>query len=250
MTDDRLRREAQFHDRTFAGQTRARASKFYAVAAGAKRHYHALIDVDCVGKKVLEYGCGKGSHAFALARAGAEVVGIDISAEGIRQASARAHAEGLGNRLSFEVMNAEALSFSKDHFDLVCGSGILHHLDLGAACGELVRVLKPTGRAAFFEPLGHNVLINLYRKLTPAMRSADEHPLLERDLATLSEYFHQAHFSYHVFFALAAVPFRLLPGFTHLLGLLEGIDDVVLRIPRVQNQAWMVVAQLENPKKF
>ena len=192
MENGRLKREAQFHDHAFATHSRARASKFYWAAARAKRHYQSLIEADCGGKRVLEYGCGKGSHAFALARRGAEVSGIDISSEGIRQATVRGTAERLSDKLSFKVMNAEALAFPDNHFDIVCGGGILHHLDLQRACTELVRVLKPSGRAVFFEPLGHNPLINLYRRMTPDMRSADEHPLVEDDLAAMARYFHEA----------------------------------------------------------
>jgi ubiquinone/menaquinone biosynthesis C-methylase UbiE len=40
------------------------------------------------------------------------------------------------------VLEAENLSFSNDSFDLVCGSGILHHLDLNRSYKEIQRVLK------------------------------------------------------------------------------------------------------------
>ena len=225
------------------------ASKFYSVAASAKRHYHTLIDEKCVGKRVLEYGCGKGSYAFNLARLGARAVGVDLSTEGIRQAIARSKEEGLENKLTFEVMNAEALTFPDNHFDLVCGSGILHHLDLEAACRELTRVLNPGGRAVFYEPLGHNLLINLYRKLTPKMRSDDEHPLLEKDLKTLAGYFHESRIHYFALFTLMAVPFRPLPGFKLLVRILERIDSLFLILPFVRRQAWLVVLQLERPLK-
>ena len=249
MENGRLQREAEFHDHAFVTQSRARAGKFYWAAVRAKRHYQSLIEADCSGKTVLEYGCGKGSHAFGLGRNGAEVFGIDISSEGIRQATARANAEKLGDKLSFGVMNAEALTFPDNHFDLVCGGGILHHLDLQRACAELGRVLKPSGRAVFFEPLGHNPLINLYRRMTPDMRSADEHPLLEDDLAALAGGFHEVKFNYFVLFALAAVPFRNLPCITYLQALLDRLDDAVLRLPFTQKHAWLVVAQLDNPKR-
>ena len=247
MSDARLRREARFHDQAFADNIRAPAGKFYEVASAAKGHYHALIDRDCAGRRVLEYGCGRGSHAFALARLGAEVVGIDLSRKGIRQAVTRACEGGLEDRLSFHVMNAEALAFPDDRFDLVCGSGILHHLDLHAACRELVRVLKPEGRAVFFEPMGHNLLINLYRKLTPRMRSEDEHPLLARDLRTLAGYFQEARIRYYALCTLMAVPFRRVPGFRGLLAVLQWLDGILLRLPLVQRQAWLVVVQLERP---
>ena len=249
MPDGRLKREAQFHDQAFADNTRARARKFYAVAGTAVGHYHQLIDENCAGKRVLEYGCGSGSHAFALSRLGASVVGIDLSAEGIRQAVSRARDEDLLDRLSFKVMNAEALEFPDAHFDVVCGSGILHHLDLDAACRELVRVLRTGGRAVFFEPLGHNLLINLYRRLTPELRTEDEHPLVAGNLQTLVNYFHEAHIGYYTLCALAAVPFRRWPGFKVALWVLERIDRMLLRLPFVKKQAWLVVIQLDRPRK-
>ena len=143
---------------------------------------------------------------------GAAVVGIDISAEGIRQATARARTEGLEDRLTFAVMNAERLEFPDDHFDIVCGNSILHHLNLDSACHELVRVLKPEGRAVFREPLGHNLLINLYRKLTPKMRTEDEHPLLTRDLETLAGYFQEAHIHYYGPLHINGCPFSGATG--------------------------------------
>ena len=246
MSEARLQREARFHDQAFAGNIRTRTGKFYEVARAAKRHYHRLIDEDCAGRRVLEYGCGRGSHAYALAHLGAEVVGIDLSREGILQAVTQGRERGLEQRLAFRVMDAEALAFPDDHFDLVCGSGILHHLDLDAACGELVRVLKPDGRAVFYEPMGHNPLINLYRKLTPRMRSEDEHPLLAHDLVRLAAHFDEARLHYYGLCTLMAVPLRKAPGFRGLLTVLECLDSILLRSPVVRRQAWLVVVELHR----
>ena len=66
--------------------------------------------------------------------------------------------------VSFLVMDAESMKFEDKTFDVVYGSGILHHLNIDKAYRELARVLKPDGVAIFIEPLGHNPLINLYRK--------------------------------------------------------------------------------------
>ena len=247
MTDSRLQREAQFHDKAFTNNTRASAGKFYKVAEKPKMFYHDQIRQNCKGKRVLEYGCGKGSYAFELARLGADVVAIDISKEGIEIAKRQAEEQELSAQLSFEVMNAENLNFPINHFDVICGSGILHHLDLEKALKELNRTLKPDGQAIFFEPLGHNFLINLYRRLTPQMRSEDEHPLLIGDLKFLSQYFRQSDFSYYNLFSLFAVPFRALLGFPILLRLLEGLDSLLFKIPYLQKQAWIVVAKFSYP---
>jgi len=159
----------------------------------------------------------------------------------------KAAEEGLDERVSFEVMDAEQLFFPDGCFDLVCGSGILHHLDLKKALGELVRVLKPDGQAVFFEPLGHNPLIGLYRRLTPQMRSVDEHPLSVDDLRLFSQYFGRAEFHYFHLCSLVAVLFRRLPGFHALRAGLEALDRLLFKIPFMRKQAWIVVMQLRGP---
>jgi SAM-dependent methyltransferase len=243
----RLEREAAFHDRAFAGRTRAAAGKFYAVTGSSKGCYRELILRGCAGKRVLECGCGTGSHAFALAAAGAKVAGIDISPEGIAQARERAAAERLEGCLDLRVMDAEALEFPAGSFDLVCGSGILHHLDLERALAELCRVLRPGGRAVFFEPLGHNPLIALYRRLTPHLRSADEHPLRWEELRLIGRHFSRAEFRFFHLCALLAVPCRKFPGFGALLGALEALDRLLFRVPFLRKQAWIAVLELEGP---
>ena len=54
---------------------------------------------------------------------------------------------------------------------------------------EIARTLKPGGTALFIEPLGHNPAHQLYRRMTPSMRTADEHPLLQSDLASARRHF-------------------------------------------------------------
>lgn len=44
--------------------------------------------------------------------------------------------------VAFRLMDAEALEFPPDTFDLICGTGILHHLDLDAAYGQIARSLR------------------------------------------------------------------------------------------------------------
>ena len=249
MSESRLLREAEFHDKAFTEKTRAAAGKFYAVAASAKQRYRDLVRTDCAGRDVLEYGCGTGSCAFDLARDGADVVGIDISPAGIDLAERRAEEEALSERLSFRCMNAESLEFPDRHFDLICGSGILHHLELERALAQLRRVLKKNGRAVFFEPLGHNPLVNLFRRLTPGMRSADEHPLLIDDLRLLAAGFENAEFHFFTLCSLLAIPFRSLPGFGPLLNILETIDRALFAIPFFRKQAWIVVIQLTAPRE-
>ena len=68
--------------------------------------------------------------AFFMAAHGARVTGIDISPVAVEQGRSRAAAEQVSDQVTFEVMDAESLQFPDGTFDLVCGSGVLHHLDL------------------------------------------------------------------------------------------------------------------------
>lgn len=245
IASDRLQREAEFHDDAFSSDARQAAGKYYATAQAAKSCYHKLILGDSGQRSILEYGCGKGSAAFDLAAKGAHVTGIDVSSVGIAEAQAQGHALGLQDKLSFQQMNAEALSFEDASFDLVCGSGILHHLDLDGAIEQILRVLRPGGQAVFFEPLGHNPLINLYRRLTPAMRSADEHPLSMADLQKIGSRFSSSEISYFGLFTLLAAALRPGPD-SSLLHILEALDRIVLRRPALQRHAWIAVLSLRR----
>lgn len=88
----------------------------------------------------------------------------------------------------FMIMDAHRLEFPDAHFDLVCGSGILHHLDLSLAVPEIVRVLRPDGIFLFSEPLDNNPVGHLVRRLTPQARTPDEEPFRARQLDFLRQY--------------------------------------------------------------
>ena len=179
QADDRLAREASFHDAAFATHTRNRTWKFYDAGRDAYDHYDELLTaIVGPGSSVLEYGCGPGGRAFELARRGAFAHGIDISPVAIELARKAACEHGAEHNTTFSVMDAEALDVPARSFDLVCGTSILHHLDVRRAYSEVARVLRPSGHAVFLEPLGHNPLFNVYRRLTPGVRTRDEHPLL------------------------------------------------------------------------
>lgn len=95
---------------------------------------------------VLDVGCGQGIDLIRYARAGARVVGIDLTPRHVTLA--RAHLEALD--LHGEVIegDAETLPFPDDSFDRVSSNGVLHHTpDMGKALREIRRVLRPTGEA-------------------------------------------------------------------------------------------------------
>jgi len=80
-------------------------------------------------KKVLEIGCGIGTDTINFARAGAEVVAIDLSTSSIELAKKRAQVFGLEDKISFYNTNSEQLSQTVpiEPFDLIYSFGVIHH---------------------------------------------------------------------------------------------------------------------------
>lgn len=245
MEDQRIAREREFHDQVFDDGGRTKIRKFYSVTGSANQKYADVALEKCQGKRVLELGCGPGSLAFRLSEHGADAVGIDISPIAIQQAQDTASERGLS--CTFTEMNAEALTFEDNTFDIICGSGILHHLDLENVYTELSRVLKPGGRAVFFEPLGHNWFVNFYRWLTPKLRTPDEHPLLERDIEHAARHFKAVKPHFFVLLTLLLFPFRKMNFFSALIGKVESIEKALLkRIPFLRRYSWILVLELGN----
>ena len=245
----RKHNEKEYHNKVFAEGTRSVVSKYYAVTRKSTGFYRNYLETHCPNKTALEYGCGPESYAFVMARKGTKVIGIDISETAIEQVKELALKEEAGKNTTFFVMDAEALDFETAQFDLICGTGILHHLDLPKAYSELARTLKPDGSAIFIEPLGHNPFIRLYRWLTPKLRTADEHPLLMRDLQLCRQYFGAIETRHFHLFSLLTVPFRNLPGFEGLLTCFEKLDQFVFKLcPPLRRCSWMVILILSQPK--
>ncbi len=247
--DDRYAREQSFHDQAYTKHTRAAAGKFYSIQGKSREHYKQLLAMHAVsGTRVLEYGCGRGSSAFFLSDRGAIVSAIDISKAGLDLAREEARNRGLS--IDFRLMNAEKLEFPDSTFDLVCGTAILHHLDLDRSFGEISRVLKPGGATVFIEPLGHNPLINVYRKLTPRMRTEDEHPLRMQDFTVARRHFDRVELEFYHLLSLAAVPLRNRSVFPRLVGTLDRLDSVLFRRwPSMRKYAWYAVMVFTQPRK-
>lgn len=249
VMDARKQSEKEYHDKVFADHSRQVVDKYYSIADESRRIYRTYLEDNARGARALEYGCGPESYAFVMARKGAQVVGIDISEVAIQEVTKLAEKEPAGANTEFHVMDAEALKFADHSFDLVCGTGILHHLELHKAYAELARTMKRDGSAIFVEPLGHNPAIRFYRWLTPKLRTDDEHPLLMQDLRLARHYFGKVKLTYLHLFCLLAVPLRRLPGFRKLLGFLENLDRLLFRaFPFLGRYAWMVVIVLSAPR--
>ena len=99
------------------------------------------------GQDMLDLGCGDGTTALPAARAGANVLGVDIASNLVEAGNARAAAAGLAN-LRFEEGDASNLAgLADDSFDLVLSMfGAMFAPRPGDVAREMVRVARPGGR--------------------------------------------------------------------------------------------------------
>jgi len=245
-TQERIQREKEFHDISYSTDLREQeVGRFYRVAQRSYDYYYQRVLEGAEGTRVLEIGCGKNSAGLRLAKLGASVAGIDVSRVAIDISLNEAREAGLSGRVDFIEMDAEAMEFPDETFDLVCGIGILHHLNLDRGYPEIRRVLKPGGRAVFHEGLGHNPLINAYRNRTPHLRTPDEHPLLLSDIAGAKACFSSVRPRYFHVASLALVPVGGTPLFKPLYALTEGLDRLLMTLfPPVRRWAWISVIEL------
>jgi 2-polyprenyl-6-hydroxyphenyl methylase/3-demethylubiquinone-9 3-methyltransferase len=108
------------------------------------------------GRRVLDVGCGGGLLSESLARAGAQVTGIDL-APGMVEV-ARLHAAEGGLAIDYRVASAEELAQAgPGEFDVVTCMEMLEHVpDPAAMTATLARLLAPGG-ALFVSTLNRNL---------------------------------------------------------------------------------------------
>ena len=99
------------------------------------------------GSRVLDVASGTGGVALRAARAGADVVGIDISVDQL--AKARAAAEAAGLAIRFDEGDCQELPYANGEFAAVASAfGVIFAPDHGRAASELARVCRAAGRLA------------------------------------------------------------------------------------------------------
>jgi ubiquinone/menaquinone biosynthesis C-methylase UbiE len=244
---ERWARERDFHNQRYEddSEREQRMGRFYSAIDYGFSFYRQRVMAEARNRTVLEYGCGNASLGFDLAPIAKDVIGVDISEVAIQEAQRIAAHKRLENT-KFVVDNAESMRQPDRSVDVLAGSAIVHHLDIGRSMREVRRVLRDGGIAIFAEPLGHNPAVNWYRNRTPDMRTADEHPLLARDLKAMAQGFSSIKVTY---FGLLAPILGFVSNETQpakpLTKLVWGLDQALCSIPLIRRYAWYCVIELK-----
>jgi len=100
------------------------------------------------GALLVDLACGRGGYGIEIARrAGARLVGIDFSAEAVRQAHANAGRQNA--QAQFDVGRLEATGLADACADAVmCVDAVQYAKPAAAAFAEAFRTLRPGGRMA------------------------------------------------------------------------------------------------------
>ena len=108
------------------------------------------------GQRVLDVGCGGGILADAMARKGAEVLGIDLAEKSLKVAQLHALDAGT-SQITYRLVAAEALAAEMpDHFDVVTCMEMLEHVpDPASVVQACARLAKPGGWV-FFSTINRN----------------------------------------------------------------------------------------------
>jgi SAM-dependent methyltransferase len=119
----------------------------YVWQAGQQRRLDMILRAsgERVKRCILENGCGVGMYVEHLSLLGGNVIGLEYDFE--RAAEARRNSPHIINAAS------ESIPLPSGKFDLILSHEVIEHVqDDQAAIREMVRLLKPGGRAVIFCP--------------------------------------------------------------------------------------------------
>lgn len=192
------------------------------------REWSAVRMGNLEGKRVLDYGCGKGEEAVYFAKLGAQVEAIDISPVGIELGRKRSVVNHVADKINIKVMDAMNTTFDSESFDIIHGIGIIHHLDLHQCAREVHRLLKKGGKAIFLEPVENSRLMVSLKNMIPGkkMETTDfEQNLTYADLDIIGSYFRE--YSYWDFFLFARL--RKLINHRAFVALTQSMDCALFK---------------------
>lgn len=141
-------------------------------------------------ERVLDVACGSGNLAIPAARNGAQVTGLDIAPNLVKQAQAWARREGLNAH--FEEGNAEQMPYANGSFDTVVSMfGAMFAPRPEATAAELLRVCRAGGRIAMANWMPDGFIGQMFKimgkHMPPAPNGAPPSPIQWGNAAVVKE---------------------------------------------------------------
>jgi 2-polyprenyl-3-methyl-5-hydroxy-6-metoxy-1,4-benzoquinol methylase len=132
-----------------------------------------LKELNWKSKKILDVGCGTGYFSYKAAKKGADVLGIDFSAEAIEIAQTKYQ----HSHLKYQQMNVKKI---KDKYDVIVSIGTLEHMDNPLQILKLFKkYLNPKGKIIITSPNWTNprgyMLMTLWLLFDAPITLADSH---------------------------------------------------------------------------
>jgi phosphatidylethanolamine/phosphatidyl-N-methylethanolamine N-methyltransferase len=159
--------DAAHIERVYSAYSRVYDRVFGPVFQDSRVTLAAAID-PCPGESVLEVGVGTGL-LLPLYAGRCRITGIDLSAGMLDKARDRVAELGLPD-VALEVMDAGAMTFADDSFDVAVAAYVVTAVpDHRAVMNEMVRVVRPGGRILLLNHFvnGSPVLAACERAISP-----------------------------------------------------------------------------------
>lgn len=265
----RLRSEADFHDEwaTNARPETVDVRRMNEACTAPEMRFITHTLGDLRGKRLLDVGCGLGEASVYFAMCGADVTATDLSPGMLAHTQALAAA----NQVTLTTVLSSSESFDVAdgaRFDIVYIGNALHHVDIPRTMAQLVAHLADDGVFVSWDPVAYNPLINIYRRIATAVRTADEHPLTLADIRQIRSHFATSTTRYFWLFTLTVFVLMVLQRrnpnrerfwktvvdegdrWAWIYLPLERLDHWVLRwLPFLRPLCWNVVVVGRNPRR-